>query len=41
LVDAARSGATEWLAGPAEAPVILTPFTALGARPYTAYVNLV
>lgn len=41
LLSAARSGATEWRADAGEGPIILTPFTALGARPYTAYLDLV
>ena len=41
LLSAGRAGAKEWLADAAEGPIILTPFTALGARPYTAYLDLV
>ena len=37
----ARAGAMEWRADAAEGPITLTPFTALGTRPYTAYLNLV
>jgi DUF1680 family protein len=36
LLGPERAGATEWRAG----PVTLAPFTALGERPYTAYVKL-
>ena len=41
LLSAGRAGAKEWRADAAEGPIILTPFTALGARPYTAYLDLV
>jgi DUF1680 family protein len=41
LLGARRSGPTEWLADAAEGPVTLASFTALGARPYTPYVDLV
>jgi uncharacterized protein len=41
LLNARRAGATEWRADAAEGPIVLTPFTALGARPYTAYLDLV
>ena len=40
LLNAARSGQTEWRADAAAGPIILTPFTALGARPYTPYVEV-
>ena len=39
-LSAGRSSATEWQADAAGGPIILTPFTALGARPYTAYFKL-
>ena len=41
LLGTRRSGPTEWLADAAEGPVTLASFTALGARPYTPYVDLV
>ncbi len=41
LLSAGRANATEWRADAAEGPIILTPFTALGERPYTAYLDLV
>jgi uncharacterized protein len=41
LLGARRAGATEWRADTAQGPIILAPFTSLGARPYTAYVDLV
>jgi DUF1680 family protein len=41
LLDAARTGATEWRAASAQGPITLTPFTALGARPYTTYLEVV
>lgn len=41
LLNARRAGASEWRAGTAEGPIILAPFTSLGARPYTAYLHLV
>ena len=41
LLSARRAGATEWQADAAGGPIILAPFTALGARPYTAYLDLV
>jgi hypothetical protein len=40
LLGARRSGAREWRADAAKGPIILTPFTALGARPYTAYLDV-
>jgi hypothetical protein len=39
-LSAGRSNSTEWQADAAGGPIILTPFTALGARPYTAYFKL-
>jgi DUF1680 family protein len=41
LLNARRAGAAEWRADAADGPITLTPFTALGARPYTAYLDLV
>jgi len=41
LLSAQRSGATEWRAAAAQGPIVLAPFTALGARPYTTYLELV
>ena len=41
LLSARRAGAMEWRADAAEGPITLTPFTALGLRSYTAYLNLV
>jgi DUF1680 family protein len=41
LLNAERAGATEWKADAAGGPVTLTPFTALGERPYTTYLNVV
>lgn len=40
LLGARRSGATEWRATAASGPVTLMPFTALGDRAYTAYLNI-
>jgi DUF1680 family protein len=40
LISARRSGATEWQADGAGGPITLTPFTALGTRPYTTYLQL-
>ena len=40
LMSARRSGATEWVADAAGGPITLTPFTALGTRPYTTYLQL-
>jgi hypothetical protein len=40
LMSARRSGATEWQADAAGGPITLTPFTALGTRPYTTYLQL-
>jgi DUF1680 family protein len=39
-LSAGRSSSTEWQADAAGGPIILAPFTALGARPYTAYFKL-
>lgn len=41
LLGAERAGATEWRAESAKGPIVLAPFTALGERPYTTYVNVV
>ena len=41
LLNARRAGTAEWRTDAVGGPIILTPFTALGARPYTAYVDLV
>ncbi|HJP69907.1 MAG TPA: beta-L-arabinofuranosidase domain-containing protein, partial [Sphingomicrobium sp.] len=41
LLGARRAGAAEWQADTARGPITLAPFTALGDRPYTAYVDLV
>jgi uncharacterized protein len=41
VLVARRAGDTEWRADSAEGPIVLTPFTALGTRPYTAYLDLV
>ena len=41
LLRARRSGAAEWRAEGLQGPITLAPFTALGDRPYTAYLNLV
>ena len=40
LLNAERAGATEWRAKGANGTVVLAPFTALGERPYTAYLNV-
>lgn len=40
LLSARRSGATEWLAESAHGPITLAPFTALGERAYTTYVEV-
>ena len=40
LLRAGRSGAREWRADSTQGPVILTPFTELGTRPYTVYLKL-
>lgn len=40
LLGAARSGPTEWQAQSESGPIVLAPFTALGERPYTAYLEL-
>jgi uncharacterized protein len=40
LLSAERSSAVEWQAKAPEGPVVLAPFTALGARAYTPYVHL-
>jgi hypothetical protein len=41
LLGITRAGATEWRVDSAQGPIILTPFGSLGARPYTAYLELV
>jgi len=41
LLSAERAGATEWRVDGSRGPIILTPFTALGARPYTPYLDFV
>ena len=41
ILGATRKGAKEWQAHAAEGSISLTPFTEVGARPYTAYVELV
>ena len=41
LLNAARINAREWQVRGAEGPISLTPFTELGSRPYTTYLNLV
>ena len=41
LLNATRSGASEWRADAAAGPISLMPFTALGDRPYTTYLNIV
>ena len=41
LLNARRTAAAEWQVDSREGRTILAPFTALGARPYTAYLNLV
>ena len=41
LLNAKRAGAAEWLADAPQGPIVLAPFTALGERPYTTYLNLV
>ncbi len=41
LLHARPAGAAEWQADTARGPITLAPFTALGDRPYTAYVELV
>lgn len=40
LLSARRSGAREWRADAAQGPVVLAPFTALGERPYTTYLDV-
>lgn len=40
LLGAERAGAAEWRAEAAEGPVSLMPFTALGERAYSTYVDL-
>jgi hypothetical protein len=40
LLGAERASVSEWRANAEGGPVTLAPFTALGARPYTAYVSL-
>jgi DUF1680 family protein len=41
LLSAGRADATEWRANGAKGPIILKPFTALGAQPYSAYLDVV
>ena len=40
LLGAERVGASEWRANAEGGPLTLAPFTALGTRPYTAYVSV-
>jgi DUF1680 family protein len=40
LLSARRAGAKEWRVSAAKGPVTLTPFTELGERPYTTYLDL-
>lgn len=40
LLSARRVGAAEWRANGAGGPITLAPFTMLGERPYTAYLNV-
>ena len=40
LLGASRAGVTEWRADADNGPISLQPFTALGDRPYTAYLKL-
>jgi hypothetical protein len=40
LLSAGRAGPREWRADTAEGPVVLAPFTELGARPYTTYLEV-
>ncbi len=40
LLNARRAAAAEWQADAAEGPLVLTPFTGLGERAYTAYLEL-
>jgi hypothetical protein len=40
LLGARRVGATEWRADASGGPITLTPFAALGSRPYTAYLDV-
>jgi hypothetical protein len=41
LLGARRVGASEWMAESAAGPISLMPFTALGDRPYTTYLDIV
>ena len=41
LLKAERTGTAEWRAASVRGPVTLAPFTELGSRPYTTYVDLV
>jgi DUF1680 family protein len=41
LLSARRADAAEWRADAAHGPVVLAPFTALGSRPYSAYLEVV
>lgn len=41
LLSARRAGRTEWQVEGAQGPISLAPFTALGGRPYTTYLDLV
>lgn len=41
LLGARRTSATEWEVDGAQGPISLAPFTALGSRPYTTYLDLV
>jgi DUF1680 family protein len=40
LLNPERAGPTEWRAEAAGGPITLAPFTSLGDRPYTTYLNL-
>jgi hypothetical protein len=40
LLNVTRSGASEWRADAAAGPISLMPFTALGDRPYTTYLDI-
>ena len=40
LLNARRKGAAEWQIDGTRGPINLAPFTALGARPYTSYLEL-
>jgi DUF1680 family protein len=41
LLSAGRASGRAWRANASGGPVVLTPFTELGERPYTTYLNVV